>query len=51
MQAVTNSTSGNLNIAVLKAGNYLLRIKTNNATVSKAFIIYQPKSTFISISG
>ncbi|MEP6466526.1 MAG: T9SS type A sorting domain-containing protein [Parafilimonas sp.] len=38
LQAVANSNTFNLNIASLKAGNYLLKVETNNSITTKAFI-------------
>jgi len=35
---ITNSTSHNLNIVTLKPGNYMLRIESNGAVVTKQFV-------------
>jgi len=38
MQTVVNNTSYNLNIASLKAGNYLLKIEMNDDVITKQFV-------------
>jgi hypothetical protein len=38
LQTVTNASSFNLNIASLKAGNYLLKIEINGEVVTKQFV-------------
>ncbi|MEP6683747.1 MAG: T9SS type A sorting domain-containing protein, partial [Parafilimonas sp.] len=38
LQAVSNNNSYNLNIASLQAGNYLLKIETKDAIITKQFV-------------
>lgn len=38
LQAVATGTSFNLNTATLISGNYLLKIETNDAVVTKKFV-------------
>ncbi len=38
LQAAANNTSYNLNIALLKTGNYLLKIESDGEVVTKKFV-------------